>query len=1545
MSRKTTIVSRSVLTGPSASNMKMRFFSILSLLILAAALGISASAQVSTNFETGFATGTPHNQNGWVSLGSAGLGCGFLYDHAVTDNSLFPTAPASFGTKSLRISNYITSGCFDATYSASTPNEAGETGAANGGLSGGTRQSSFVSEFTLASVVPTAQQPDMYMSVAPDRGDGGRMSYLRFEDDFADGIHVIFDEYKDAAPYGTFVGDTANGCGAGDDFTDDLIAVLNRSVPHTIKFVMVFLDGPRNDFVQIYVDGVLTKTGTSWEDYFRYCEGNPTRTVDSLGFRTGGAGGVTHAANQNKGFFIDNQTTSTGAAATSTVVVNQANINNWLFYNDENDVVDPTLGSFVSGPGTTPLGTGSAQISVSGTQRRNLATYQFSGTPLAAITTMKYSTYNPSAGNGGSPNRAGYLNFNVDFNGSDTFQRRLSYIPAINGTVIQNDWQEWDTINGGNALWLYSGPTWPGTAIPGNTARTWNDILTSYPGVRMKVTDSFLGIRVGEPYADGYTENIDAFKFGTSAGTTQFDFDPATTISVSPATSPNALDNDYTRINNAVQAIPAGGTVVLNGTFNWAETNANASWVKGSNNTAQGGAGDDYTILPPANRNNVTITAPSLGAATIQGPGDVPTLDLEGVFQYFNDGDNQNTTISNLQIYDFDLAIGMFNGAGGSDAYNGTKILNNHIRTALDVATATDTLQNIGIHYSFGTNQQISGNTIDLNGGGTTVGSNFSSEVGVQSNTSGGAIYNGLQITNNTINVLNAQSANPQSAFGIWENGHAHSSTMTISGNQFVNLGGGNNPALNLQRGFRVTSHSSGSSTVTYSNNRVSGANIGFQWIAGSAFAGNQAVRLTSNTLTGNNTGVLVQSQGVANLSFNRIVGNGTGVANTDGIVTAENNWWGCNYGPGAGGAGCTGTANGTTGTVDANPWLKLTTDALPTVLGLGGTSAVTSSLTINSDNVTPGGGSVPNGIAVGFAGVLGTVSPSSTTTTAGAANTTFTATAFGSGGVNTTVDAQVVNLAITITASCSNVSAPTNVTSLTGGSPSVPVNVDNVTGRGIFSTDMTVNYNPAVISSPVVTLGTVPNAGGPSLNVNTSTPGVILISIFASQPFSGAGTLVNIGFTANGAPGTSSAVSFGAFKFNEGSPCSTVSNGLVTILSGTITGTVTYGNPTSGAPAVRPVPNAALNAAGSVPVSALTNASGVYSLSGMGSGPYTVTPSKTGGTNGALSALDSARIAQFVVNLFSLSATQQTVADVSGTGGVTSFDAALIARYVVNLPNTGSSGTWRFTPVNRSYPNVNTDQTGQDYTALLMGDVTGNWGDPVLFRLLPGNDTKAIGVTAGRVTASPNSEVVVPVTIGDVSGKGVVAYQFEMSYDPDVLAPAANPVEMNGTMSDGLAVTANAETPGVLKVVIFGANALNGSGNLLNLRFTAIGAAGTSSPLSWQEFMLNEAGTVQTRTTDGLVEVTAATAQEASIGGKLLTPMGQGVPNTRVTLTDTTGASRTILSNGFGIYQFGNVRMGETYTVSVESRQYTFTPVTVSVSGDLVNVDIIAEQ
>ena len=77
------------------------------------AIALSASsAAADTQGPIDFESYTPGNingQDGWTRAGS--------YDHVVSDNSTLPFAPGSFGTKSLRISDAVTSGAFDQTYS------------------------------------------------------------------------------------------------------------------------------------------------------------------------------------------------------------------------------------------------------------------------------------------------------------------------------------------------------------------------------------------------------------------------------------------------------------------------------------------------------------------------------------------------------------------------------------------------------------------------------------------------------------------------------------------------------------------------------------------------------------------------------------------------------------------------------------------------------------------------------------------------------------------------------------------------------------------------------------------------------------------------------------------------------------------------------------------------------------------------------------------------------------------------------------------------------------------------------------------------------------------------------------------------------------------------------------------------------------------------------------------------------------------------------------------------------------------------------------
>ena len=236
-----------------------------------------------------YVVGDIDGQDGWKSTGP--------FDHAVAAQSLH----SSFDAQSLRISNAVTSGSFgDQTFSKELVSEAGETSAQGDGVSG-PRRNYFEARFKVASAVPTAEQPGLAVSISPDRGDGARMSWLQVLDT-PTGLQVNFSEYRDNAPFGGAVGDAA-GCGAEDDFVQTtLVTGLDRTKVHTVEMEMKLREGPRNDEVKVWIDGKHEITGTSWEDYFRYCEGNPTRTVDSLLFRTAG---VAAPATLGKGFLID----------------------------------------------------------------------------------------------------------------------------------------------------------------------------------------------------------------------------------------------------------------------------------------------------------------------------------------------------------------------------------------------------------------------------------------------------------------------------------------------------------------------------------------------------------------------------------------------------------------------------------------------------------------------------------------------------------------------------------------------------------------------------------------------------------------------------------------------------------------------------------------------------------------------------------------------------------------------------------------------------------------------------------------------------------------------------------------------------------------------------------------------------------------------------------------------------------------------------------------------------------------------------------------
>jgi hypothetical protein len=269
-------------------------------LFLASAAGADSIGPITFESSQGYVVGDINQQplmsdslpNGvWSKTGP--------YDAKIVLTSSYPAAAGyGFGSQTLQISDAVTSGSFgDQTFSPGLGDEAGESGASNAGLSGGLRQPHFDASFLIGTSQATPQ-PGLHITVSPDRGDGARMSFLRFADQ-GDGVHVFFVDTVDKGPVGTAA-----------TFRESEIATLSYSSSHLIQFSIDFKDGAANDTVKIYIDSKLMKTGTTWEDYYRYDpeqtpQGNQVPTVDKLLFRESGTPDLTHFL---KGFLIDRVT-------------------------------------------------------------------------------------------------------------------------------------------------------------------------------------------------------------------------------------------------------------------------------------------------------------------------------------------------------------------------------------------------------------------------------------------------------------------------------------------------------------------------------------------------------------------------------------------------------------------------------------------------------------------------------------------------------------------------------------------------------------------------------------------------------------------------------------------------------------------------------------------------------------------------------------------------------------------------------------------------------------------------------------------------------------------------------------------------------------------------------------------------------------------------------------------------------------------------------------------------------------------------------------
>ena len=277
--------------------------------------------------------------------------------------------------------------------------------------------------------------------------------------------------------------------------------------------------------------------------------------------------------------------------------------------------------------------------------------------------------------------------------------------------------------------------------------------------------------------------------------------------------------------------------------------------------------------------------------------------------------------------------------------------------------------------------------------------------------------------------------------------------------------------------------------------------------------------------------------------------------------------------------------------------------------------------------------------------------------------------------------------------------------------------------------------------------------------------------------------------------------------------------------------------------------------------------------------GYHTVCASKTPSTDYShITAYDAALISAHVSGTPLLTTTPlRMAADVTRGGSINSTDASRVSNYVVQLTPYDFTGKWEFwvagnaapwppASIPEGFPYCHVDlyvisgYGPANFTGILYGDVDGNWDgtDP---RPGPGNNTMAVGLP--RMAASQSNEIVVPVNVQGIADKNIIAYQFDLRYDPLVLKPKPDLVSLARTASNGFNYSVNVKEPGLIRLAVYGIRPIEMDGVLLNLRFTATNAPGAVSPLTLENVLFNEStpGTIA----NGQVRLSSADSTTAT--------------------------------------------------------------------------------
>ena len=464
-----------------------------------------------------------------------------------------------------------------------------------------------------------------------------------------------------------------------------------------------------------------------------------------------------------------------------------------------------------------------------------------------------------------------------------------------------------------------------------------------------------------------------------------------------------------------------------------------------------------------------------------------------------------------------------------------------------------------------------------------------------------------------------------------------------------------------------------------------------------------------------------------------------------------------------------------------------------------------------------------------------------------------------------------------------------TNTPAVPGQSATVPIMLASQGNEAGLT--FSLSYDPSLLLNPTVACGSDAGAGC-SLAVNSTTPGQIGISVDPVSTFvAGSRQVVTVTFTTTSTTAPNTPINF------------------------------------SDTPAVREVSDSNANA---LPT-AYTNGFVVFSQ-GIESD---VAPRPNG--NGSVSSTDVTQVRRFSVGLDTpdSSTNEFQRADsapigTSGNGQIAATDVTQARRYQLGSdPSQPAGGPTQPGPV--------APQGG------------GRSSRPKAAKARAEAETVTRVVRVINVDASAGQQVTVTLQ-ADAQGDENV-YGFSLNYDP---AKLSNPVVTTGADATGGDVMVNTAPSGKIGFSLDFGGATMPAGNtkqLITVRFdVAANAPLGLTPLTFgdtpaqREVSNPQAQAVPTTFTDGNVNITAPVSS-VSVSGHVVTTDGRPIRNVVVSLTDSTGAIRTVLSDSLGNYQFSNVLTGQTYLLRGTSKRYRFASRDVTVSGNVSGLDLTGEE